>query len=99
MSYADRAALAAHPGFRDRVRVAAVVTAVNVAAETPNADQRVASLRKTLATNTLGDPIGATDKFTWAVLTNATVGANGLAATDGDLEFTVSSIWNALAGV
>jgi len=99
MTFLDTAALAEHRSFRDRVAVAMTKTAVNVAAEGPSDDARKDSLRSALATNVLNDPLGYTERFTWAVLTNAQVAANGLNAPDGDLEYTLSTVWDAIAGV
>lgn len=98
-SYLDRAALAKHEGFRDRVMVAMIVTAVNVAAEGASSDQRKDSLRAALATNALNDPAGYIDRFAWATVSNATVADAGINAPDGDLEYVMASLWDALAGV
>jgi hypothetical protein len=95
----DAAALARHTVFRDRVRVAALRAAVNIASEAPSGDANRDGLRSTLATNVLADPDGYTDRFAWATITNATVADAGLAAPDGDIEFVVASVWDALAGV
>lgn len=95
----DSAALARHEGFRDRVTVAMLKTAVAVAAEAPSGDARTDQLRADLATNTLNDPLGYTERFTWGVVTNATVADAGLKAPDGDIEYVVVSIWNHVAGV
>jgi hypothetical protein len=98
-SLADAAALAEHSGFRSRVRVAALRAAVAVASEASSGDAGTDGIRATLATNVLNDPEGYTPRFAWAVVTNPTVADAGLSASDGDLEFVVASVWNALAGV
>ena len=98
-TYLDRAQLARHPGYRDRVQVAMVVTAVNVASEGPSGDDRKDSLRAALATNVLNDPNGYVERFTWAVLSNPVIADSGLSTSDSDLEYTMSTVWDALAGV
>lgn len=99
MTYADRADLATHQGFRERVKVAMLVTAFNVSSEASTGDARTDSLRGNLATNILNDPEGYTDRFAWGIITNPTVAASGLSAPDGDLEFVVTTLWDAMAGV
>lgn len=98
-TYLDRAALAKHEGFRDRVRIAMLITAVNVAAEAPSGDQRKDDLRAALATNVLADPVAYTERFSWAAVTNPTVADGGLNSPDGDLEFVMASLWDGIAGV
>lgn len=100
MTYLDNAAVAQHRVFRDRVLVATVRTAVAVAAEAPSAppDATRDALRAALATNVLADPLGHVERFSWAVITNPSVAASGLAATDSDLEFVLATIWDAVAG-
>lgn len=101
MGLQETAALARHETFRDRVGMAVVKAAVNVAAELPAdpPDTRKDELRANLATNVLNDPDGHRARFTWAVLSNAAVAGAGLDAPDGDIEFTVASVWDAIAGV
>jgi hypothetical protein len=96
MSLLDQAQLAQHAGFRDRVLVAAVKAASAVAAEAPSGDARTDSLRSTLATNVLNDPQGHVERFAWAVVQNAAVTFDSV---DGDIEFTVNSLWDGMAGV
>lgn len=96
MSFLDSAQLAQFKGFQDRVQVAAVKAAVAVAAEAPSGDQRTDSLRATLATNVLNDPDGYAARFAWAVVQNAAITFD---SNDGDIEFTVNSVWDHMAGV
>jgi hypothetical protein len=70
--------------------------AVAVAAEAPSDDTRKDSLRATLATNVLNDPLGHVDRFAWAVASNTAV---SYSSADGDLQWTVNSLWDGLAGV
>lgn len=96
MSLLDQAQLAQHEGFRDRVLVAAMKTAVAVAAEPPSGVVRTDDLRGTLATNVLNSPQTHVDRFAWAVVYNGNI---TYASNDGDIEYTVNSIWNHVAGV
>ncbi len=89
-------AAARNGGFQDRVRFFAVKAAVAVmseAAVTASHAERVAYAKKILA--------GELDllDLSIAVVTNAAVLAAGFDAPDGDLEFTVNSLFNAFAGV
>lgn len=96
MSLLDQAQLAKHQGFRDRVLTAAVQAAVQVAAEAPSGDQRKDDLRATLATNVMNDPMGYVERFAWSVVQNAAITYE---STDSDIQFTVNSVWDGLAGV
>jgi hypothetical protein len=96
MSLQDQAALATFPTFRDRVLIAAVQAARDVQAEEPSGDQRKDDLRSSLATNVLGDPEGYADRFAWATAANVAI---TFASTDSDIQFTVNSLWDAIAGV
>lgn len=96
MSLLDQAQLAQHEGFRDRVLICAVQAAVNVAAEAPSGDTRKDNLRATLATNVMNDPLGHVDRFAWATAQNAAI---SYASTDSDMQWTVNSLWDGMAGV
>ncbi|MGZ0147156.1 hypothetical protein ACXJJ3_08800 [Kribbella sp. WER1] len=96
MSLLDQAQLARFEGFADRVLVAAMQAAADVAAEAPSGDQRRDSLRKTLATNVLNDPEGYHVRFAWAVARNVAI---TFESTDSDIQFTVNSMWDGMAGV
>ena len=52
--------------------------------------------RAWLAATVLRDPIAWIDKFTLAVASNAAIVTG---STDGDIQFTVNSIWDDMAGV
>jgi len=96
MSLLDQAQLARHQGFRDRVLSAAMLAAVQVAAEPSSGDTRKDSLRATLATNLINDPLGYVDRMAWGVVANPAITYE---ATDNDIQFSVNSIWDAVAGV
>lgn len=99
MAYLDDASLAQHRGFRDRVLVATMRTAVAVAAKAPSNDASYDAIRASLATNVLNDPLGNVERFAWAVITEPTIASSGLATTDGDLDAELAAIWDAIAGV
>jgi len=96
MSLLDQAQLARFDGFRDRVLVAAVQAAADVASEASSGDTRKDSLRATLATNVLNDPMGHLDRFAWAVARNVAI---TFASSDSDIQYTVNSMWDGMAGV
>lgn len=96
MPLADQAQLASFPPFRDRVLIATVQAAKDVASEAPSGDQRTDDLRSSLATNVLSDPEGYATRFSWAVAANPAI---TFASTDSDIQFTVNSVWDAVAGV
>lgn len=96
MALIDQAQLARHAGFRDRVLICAVQAAVNVAAEADSGDARKDSLRATLATNVMNDPLGHVDRFAWSAAQNAAISYN---SPDGDLQWTINSLWDGMAGV
>lgn len=95
MSYQDKAQLATFPPFVGRVQVAMMKAAVDVAAEKPKQGE-VYRLRRALAVNVLSDPAGFAARFAWAVITNPVI---ELTSTDQDLQVTVNSVWNSIAGV
>lgn len=96
MALLDQAMLAQHAGFRDRVLVAAMKSAVDISSEPASADARKDSMRKTLATNVLNGPAAHVDRFSWAVVQNANI---TYVSNDADIQFTVNSVWNGIAGV
>jgi len=91
--------LGADKGFADRVRVAAVAAAVAVSTEsakTPNG-----AARAMLARQVLMNPERWGRLMAEAVAVNPTIAgkqAVGEPIPDGDIEFTVSSLWDAYAG-
>ncbi|MFF1820378.1 hypothetical protein ACFVWG_23940 [Kribbella sp. NPDC058245] len=96
MTLLDQGQLAHLQGFRDRVLVAAMQAAVAVASEPSSGDSRKDNLRATLATNVLNDPLGHVDRFAWAVVQNTAV---NFISADGDIQYTVNSLWDGMAGV
>lgn len=96
MTLHDQAELAQFKGFQDRVLVAAVQAARDVAAEAPSGDPRKDELRATLATNLLASPESYAERFSWAVAANGSI---SFASSDSDIQWTVNSLWDAFAGV
>jgi hypothetical protein len=100
MTFQSSADLATHNGFRERVRVAMVTAALNVAAETPSGNATLDAKRAILATRVLGpDQVAFLDSFSWVVGANVSISITGLDTVDGDIQFAVNSGWNAVAGV
>ena len=97
MAFVDQYALATDTTFGQRVQVAMMTAAVQVAAETEGADETVYDKRQQLATKVLqSGGVATLQWFIWAVVANPVITG---ASTDSDLQFTVNSVWNAVAGV
>jgi hypothetical protein len=86
--------LAEHPTHIRRVTAAAIKAAVAVGAETYDGTQyRI--MRRALATNVFTDAELWGERFAWPVAANPVITSG---STDGDIEFTVNSLWDAMAG-
>lgn len=96
MALAEQVDLALLPTFRRRALMAGVEAAVAISNEGSSGDSRVDGLRKALATNLLSAPLDYEERLAWAVAQNPAV---TFTSSDGDIQFTVASVWNALAGV
>lgn len=96
MALADQAQLARFPAFQDRVLLAAVQAARDVAAEPVSDDPARDNLRATLAANLLANPTAYAERFAWACAANPAV---SFTSSDSDLQYTVNSVWDAIAGV
>lgn len=94
MAFSDLAYLATHPGFRDRVRIAMITAAVDVAAE-ENDGSEYGRLRRAHAVNVLSNQEEYAQVYAWAVAANPAI---SFSSNDGDLQFTVNSRWDAVAG-
>lgn len=100
MSYIDVSDLAEAVSFRTRVKVAIVKAAANIVHESPASYTPArAEKRAALARAILADPAAYTVLFVWPVVANVSIAANGLASSDGDLDYQVSAIFDAMAGV
>ncbi|WP_370943998.1 hypothetical protein AB5J62_33495 [Amycolatopsis sp. cg5] len=93
---AESAELASYPPFARRVQAAVSVAAKDVGSEAddPNNPTRT-QLRRALATNVFANPDDYGARFAWAVATNPVI---TLASTDNDVQFTVNSVWDTIAG-
>jgi hypothetical protein len=108
MSLADQAALATNNEWAARVRMAVVNAALQVKGEARQKGfKEFYEKRSSLADIVLGAPVpgqpvmsgmmdGVISRFCWAVAANPAINWD---STDGDLAFTVNSVWNDLAGI
>ena len=97
MTYADQAALAVNAAFRDRVKVATVTAAVAIQGEAVGAfSEQEYQKRQKLSSKVLINPGGQLESFVWAVVQNAAITSS---STDGDIQFTVNSVGDDIAGV
>lgn len=94
VAFSDSAYLATHPGFRDRVRIAMLTAAGDVGSETDDGSE-YRRLRRALAVNVQLDQAAYAERFAWVVATNPAV---TFASNDGDIQYTVNSHWDAMAG-
>lgn len=102
MSLADSASLVRNQEFNDRVTVAVVTAALQIAGEQTSSDNgEWSAKRQALAQAVLQSPASQTGRFAWAVAANSTVAAAGVGNPnfDNDVSFVVSSVWDDLAGV
>ena len=97
MGFKESADLARFPGFRDRVQVAMMTAAKDVAAEIEDASKAEQHrLRRALAMNVLTKPDDWIDAFAWAVVANPVIAYD---SPDDAIQFTVNSVWNGISGV
>lgn len=80
--------------FRHRLIACVVKTAGSVLNESDAPEGRVALARAAVI-----DPNSIAERFIWPMLSNPTIAAAGIQATDGDLEFQCAQVWNVVAGV
>ena|ERR1700680_2916270 len=99
----DFTTISTNSGFQGRCLYALMVAAVNVVAEANNTASH--QTRVNYARTVLGGGANIL-QVALAVLTNSTIAAEAVAATtpdyaipDSDIQFTVNSLFNALAGV
>jgi hypothetical protein len=95
MSLLTNGQLAQDGEFKLRVKMAMVGTAKDVSAETPT--QFIAYVKRAnYATVVMNTPDEKVTAFAYAVASNPVI--NG-SSSDSDIQFTVNSLFNALAGV
>lgn len=99
MAFADQAALADDDAFRARVRVALMTAAVDVSGESVGGMSATKyAKRQILAYEVLKSAAGGPhlEAFTWGVAANPAVTSG---SNDGDIQFTVNSLIDDMAGV
>ena len=97
MAYTDQYDLSQDAIHRKRVQIAMAVAATQIGGEA-QASFTVEQWdkRAQLAADVLRDPLAWIDKFAIAVGSNAVI---VVGSTDNDIQFTVDSIWDDMAGV
>ena len=97
MAFTDQHTLYLDATFRGRVKVALAKIATQIAGEDPTGMKgRKSRKRQALASHILNDPDGYLDRFALATVTNAAITG---AATDGDIEFQLSAVFDDFAAV
>lgn len=99
MAYLDQATLAGDGDFRSRVRVAVATAAVQVMGESQGSfSDTEYGKRQGLAFEVLRAAASSTylEMFVWATIQNAAIISG---SSDGDIQFTVNSVWDDLSGV
>lgn len=86
--------LSSWPPFVRRVESAMVKAATEVGAEPAEPTPR-SQLRRALSVNVFTDLAGYADRFALAVAANPVINHE---STDGDVQFTVNSVWDTIAG-
>lgn len=97
MTVAD---LSVAPSFKARLSAGIITVAGQIL---PAAQDEMPSAqynkRYNLAGDVLRDPLGIADRFVWPVLANPAIQESGIAATDNDIIYQITAIWDAVAGV
>lgn len=97
MEFSEQIELAEDGLFQSRVRQAAITAAVQIMAETPTAGAEGTHQKRTaLASRILSDPTGMQRAWAYAVVTNPAITAESV---DSDIQWTINSLWDAMAGV
>ena len=97
MAYTDQHALALDAVFQSRVKVAMATAGIAIVGEAQAAmSTQETRKRQKYGIQVLNDLDGHLDTFAFAVTQNAAIVTG---STDDDIQFTVNSVWNDLAGV
>lgn len=103
MSFEDQVGYANDALFRKRVRMATITAAIAVQGEAqgsmPGSEytKRQVLATKVIQTAGIGTPTEDVARmFLWAVIANVAISP---ASSDGDIQFTVNSVWGDCAGV
>jgi hypothetical protein len=92
----DQATLAQDVTFVARVQMAIVQASLQIVGEDPGTDADLSYRRQSLGINVLQRPSEMAPRFAWAVAANPAITTD---ATDNDIAFTVTTVWNDIAGV
>lgn len=96
MALLDQAELASDGTFRARVQSAIVAAALEIVGEDASADEAASLRRQSLAVAILNAPDNYVGRFAWAVSSNPAVTTD---SADGDIAYTISTVWSDVAGV
>lgn len=97
MAFTDQMTLAVDQTFKDRVTMAALIAAQQIASEAVAANQlQYHTQRQNLAFAVINDPTGMASRFAYSVAANPAITSE---SSDSDIQFTVNSNWDALAGI
>lgn len=100
MAFSDQAALVQDTDFRNKVQVAIVAAALDVVGEARPGEASgffaFYNKRHDLGVAILNDPKVYLDRFAWAVAANPAITAT---SGDGDVAYTVNSVFGDIAGV
>src|SRR3954466_3112459 len=97
MTYLDQASLASNADFQLKVKVAIATAATQVAGEAKaSLSDAVYAKRQALAIDVLRESARWVERWAWAIVSNAAITSG---SSDSDIQFTVNSMWNDLAGV
>lgn len=99
MDFLGQIELAESGEFQARVRQATITAAVQILADRPaNTPQAIVlhGRRAALAHATLIDPLAKQRAWAYAVASNVAISPD---SNDGDVQWTVNAMWDAMAGV
>ena len=100
MSYLEAVELIHSETFRERTYVAVLAAAIKIMSEAgDDAYHDYYTKRAELARHMISTGGQGNESFIRGVALNPTISAAGENAPDGDIDFVVESIWDALAGV
>ena len=99
MDFLGQIALAENGEFQARVRQAVITAAIAILADQPANTPQAIDLHKkrtALASRILTDPLSSQRAWSYAIVSNVAINGD---STDGDIQWTVNAMWNAMAGV
>lgn len=100
MALIDINSIAEHPEFRRRVKGALVKMSVLIVGEAVAIDKvTLGSKRHALGVDVLNNPDSKINAFSYATAANPSITSSGVSAPDGDIEYTVITVFNDIAGV